>query len=592
MNTHDDASTHAEGAGNDDPEEIFGGSGLVIDFSPAERVADDEEDDDDLPPMPSSDDPDYVSKFNARSDAERRREDEERERERQAWYQAELARFHREQDERAQAEYDDPYPEYIEPWASVLIANGVVQVPSFQVPVKNGPKGKYKEVPAEFFTRAELLAGLRRHFRLSKPFDLGDWSEFSDEEREMVEYLDSNGHLELVELPAVADADAFILPPTRTAYEAALREYNPSVDIHTVSIPVMGDRLMLLDSAHYLTCPLFLESVDCEECTAADEREENGRGLGITDKTVTFFGPKEGGKTWLEVVAAREAIADGRNVLHYEADDDVDALPKRLILTGVSPLEVARHVRVIHASEIQVTGEGSKRRPVTPDISERFARRISVVSLDAVISMASELRLDSAAATLTKTLMSTLMEPFYRRSTVGAYGILVDHSGLQDLDRPMDSSQKLAAVSTAYQAVIIKPLGVGRLGCVELRLRKDRHSIHPGKKNGEVVAYMDLDSRGDTVRVEIYGEHPDKRSSTPNKRGKSRMSEVKALIHEWLMENADDATATKDEIWNGLRGTTKASGKRLTNTDVNNNLNRLTADDPIRALSDGRYRAL
>lgn len=591
MSTHDDASTRAEGMENDDSEEIFGGPGMVIDFSTPGPVAD-EEDDDGLPPKPTGDDPDYVAKHNARSAAKSKREEERRGRERRAWYKAELARFHQEWDERTQVEDDDPYPEYLEPWAYVLITNGVVQVPSFRMPVKGETIGTYKDVPAERFTLSEFRSGVRRHFRLSKPFDIGDWSEFSDEERDMVEHLDNGGYLELVELPAVADADALILPPTRRAYEAALRECNPNVNIYTVSNPIVGDCLMLQDSAHYLTCPLFLEGVDCAECTEEGEREEGGRGLAITNKTLTFFGPRAGGKTWLEVAAAKEAIAAGRNVLHYEADDDVDALPKRLILAGVSPLDVVRHVRVIHASEIQVTGEGSKRRPVTPDIPEAFARLIRVVSLDAVISMAGKLRLDSTAATLAWALTDTLLEPFYRRSKVGAYGILVDHSGLQNLDRPMDSSQKDAAVSLMYQVRTIKPMGVGRVGGVELILRKDRHSIHIGKSEGDVVGYMILDGRGEKVDVELCEQHPDKRSSTPTKRGKSRVSEVKTLIHEWLMENVDNATATQAEIWDGLRGTIKASGKRLTNTDVNNNLNRLTADDPIRALSDGRYRAL
>ncbi|MFM9633872.1 hypothetical protein ACKI10_40750 [Streptomyces galilaeus] len=506
------------------------------------------------------------------------------------WFHAEWKRYKRERIERRRAIEADPYPDYLKPWASMLVLGGVVQVPSFERPVRG--TDEFEEVSPEKFTRSELLAGLRRYFHLPASFDIGDWSEFSEKEREMAEHLSDNECLSLVALPNPREEGEFILAPTRLAFNAALRRFNPSVNIATVADPVKGDRILLRDSAHQLTCTL--EYDDCMECQEEDEREEWGRGLGISGKTQTIFGPKEGGKTWYEVLAAKEAIEWGYNVLHFEADDSREALPKRLVLAGVDPLDVAKRVRVIMADEIQVTTDGGgKRRPVTPEVPEKFARNIGLVTLDAVISMAGELRLDSSADTLTKTLMSTLIEPFYRRSQVGAHGIIVDHSGLQDLDRPKDSSQKLAAVGTAYQAVIIKPLGVGRLGCLELRLRKDRHSIHPGKSSGkgDVVGYMDLDARGETVRVEVYSEHPDKRSSTP-KRGKSKMGEIKALIHEWLMENADDATATKDEIWDGLRGTIKSSGKPLTSADVNNNLNRLTADDPIRALSDGRYRAL
>ncbi|WP_098894726.1 hypothetical protein [Streptomyces sp. t99] len=417
------------------------------------------------------------------------------------------------------------------------------------------------------------------------------WDSYSDKEVKFISELADLGYLILREAPE--EVERLTIPPTRYEFNAAMRKFNPSVNIGTVADAVMGDCVMLLDTAHGLTCALD----ECEECDAEIDREEFGRGLGIAGKTQTIFGPKEGGKTWYEVLAAKEAIGWGYNVLHIEADDSREALPKRLVLAGVDPLDVARHVRVIMADEIRLTADSSgKRRPVTPDVPEGFARNIGLVTLDAVISVAAELRLDSSADTLTKTLMSTLMEPFYRISQVGAHGIIVDHSGLQDLDRPKDSSQKLAAVGTAYQAVIIKPLGVGRLGCVELKLRKDRHSIHPGKssRTGDAVAYMDVDSRGETVHVGVYEQHPDKRSTTP-KRGKSAASslgEIKAAIHRWLSER-DDRTAGKEDIVRGLVGKTKRDGSAMDAKEIRVNLGRINpAKEPFAKLSGDRFKSV
>ncbi|MFF4869878.1 hypothetical protein [Streptomyces sp. NPDC000961] len=503
-------------------------------------------------------------------------------------YQARWKQYRRERVARRRALEADPAPDYLKPWAHLLTYKGVVEVPSFERPILGSDETE--TITPDKFTRSEFVEGVRRHFGLAS-FDLGDWSEFTPKEREMSEFLGSNGHLDSIGLPAVGDADALTLPPTRRAFEAALRKYNPSVDVGTVADPVVGNRVMLMDS-HWVAC----REPECPECEEADERGEYGRGLGVAGKTQTIFGPKESGKTWYEVLAAKEAISWGYNVLHYEADDSREALPKRLVFAGVDPLDVARHVKVITADQIQVESDGSRRLPVTPELPEAFARNIGLVTLDAVTSMASELNLDSKADTLTKTFMSRLMEPFYRRSQVGAHGIIVDHTGHEKPDRPANSAQKLAAVRSAYQVRPLsggaRPPGVGRLGCVELVLQKDSHSIHPGKRNGDVVAYMDVDARGETVRLEVYEQHPDKRRATPNRRGKSGLGEVKALIHAWLTENADEATSTRAEIWEGLRGTIKSSGKPITKTDVNNNLNRLTEDDPIRALSDDRFRAL
>ncbi|NEB63526.1 hypothetical protein G3I61_28355 [Streptomyces diastaticus] len=431
----------------------------------------------------------------------------------------------------------------------------------------------------------EIEAAHAEALELNAKWDqcLEGWTAYTDKELDVIRELEQRGYLTPVPIP---ELEAFV-PPPRHEFHAALHKFNPSVNVVEVSKPIHGDVVLLRDSAHHLTCTL-----DCERCMEEYDREEYGRGLGISGRTQTVFGPKEGGKTWYAVLAAKEAIQWGYNVLHYEADDSRESLPSRLILAGVDPLDVVKHVRVITGDEIQVTGDGSKRRPETPNVPDDFARNVGVVTLDAVISMAAALRLDSSAAVLTKTLMATLMEPFYRRSRA-AHGIIVDHSGHDNQNRPMDSAQKLAAVRVAYQARTLKdkPLGKGRFGCVELILQKDSHSIHPGKRNDDTVAYLDVDARGETVRVELYEKHPDKRSATPTKLGEE-LPEVKRLIHEWLMENADDATATEAEIKDGLRGVIKRNGKRLASSEVNNNLNRLKPGDPIQVLSDGRYRAL
>ncbi|MFJ3927952.1 AAA family ATPase [Streptomyces sp. NPDC090022] len=509
----------------------------------------------------------------------------------EVWFKTEWKRYREERIARRRVAEADPFPVFAEPWVFAFIREGVLQPPSFEKPIRG--MGEYETVTPERFTRAELLEGLRRHFQLPDSFEIGDWSEFTDKEREMAEVLRENGFLQLVRLPHTGIADGITLPPTRAAFREALREYNPSVDLGTVENPVRGDRILLLDSAHHLTCPEFGECMECEE---EFDRHEFGRGLGTAGKTQTVFGPKEGGKTWYEVLAAMETIQWGHNVLHYEADDSREALPKRLVLAGVDPLDVARYVKVITADEIQLSTDSSgKRRPVTPALSPAFTRNIGLVTLDAVVSMAAELRLDSSSATLTKTLMSSLMEPFYRLSTYGAHGIVVDHSGHDNPDRPMDSAQKLAAVRIAYQARVTKPLGVGRLGCVELILRKDSHSIHPGKRNGDVVAYLEVDSQGDTTRVGVYGQHPDKRSATPAKRGKTAVSslgEIKAAVHLWLSK-LDERTAEKEEIVRGLVGTTKRDGSAMEAKEVRVNLGRINPDkEPFAKLSGDRFRAL
>lgn len=188
-------------------------------------------------------------------------------------------------------------------------------------------------------------------------------------------------------------------------------------------------------------------------------------------------------------------------------------------------------------------------------------------------------------------LTHALIEPFLQRPNYlgemipSAYGIVSDHSGHDNPERPKNSVQKLAAVrSVAYQFEPVTPLGVGRAGCIRLRLRKDRQSVHGGKSNGSTVAYMDVDGRNGTT-VTIHDLAPDKRTA---KSGKSRMGETKNLIHAWLLENG---MSEREAIVRGLTGAKKANGTMLKATEIRTNLDRIKPDDAISALSGNRYQA-
>jgi hypothetical protein len=289
--------------------------------------------------------------------------------------------------------------------------------------------------------------------------------------------------------------------------------------------------------------------------------------------------------------AIKDAIDRGYNAIHYEYDDDPGAMPERLRLMGVNRTLINRHLLVIADHCETAIDASGKRKPTTPDVRQDFARNVAVVTLDAVTPAAVTLGLDSSGDSLMNALTHALIEPFLQRPNYlgemipSAYGIVSDHPGHDKPDRPKNSVQKLAAVrSVAYQFEEVTLLGVGRAGCTRLRLRKDRQGVHVGKKNGDTIAYMDVDGR-DGVAVTIHDLAPDKRTA---KSGKNRMGETKNLIHAWLLENG---TSKREDIITGLIGIKKANGVALKATEIRTNLDRIKPDDAISVLSGNRYQA-
>ena len=418
------------------------------------------------------------------------------------------------------------------------------------------------------------------------------WDEYTADEIDDILALAQGGYFPRHELNTVHGVG---VAPSRSQYNAAIKRRNPSAVIRYARKTVADQFLFEGEPTGFglLCCP------DGDECTVNDHPDGGcddcnggpGRGLYVLGKWGLIFGPKEVGKTWHMARAIKDAIDRSRNAIHYEYDDDPSAMPERLRLMGVSQTLINRHLLVIADHCETAVDASGKRKPTTPDVRQDFARNVAVVTLDAVTPAAVTLGLDSSGDTLMNALTHALIEPFLLGhnylgdSYPKAYGIVADHVGHDNPDRPKNSVQKLAAVrSVAYQLHQEKVLGVGRAGCIRLILRKDRQSVHVGKRNGDTIAYMDVDGR-DGVAVTIHDLAPDKRTA---KSGKSRMGETKNLIHAWLLENG---TSEREAIVRGLTGAKKANGTVLRATEIRTNLDRIKPDDAISALSGNRYQA-
>ena len=325
------------------------------------------------------------------------------------------------------------------------------------------------------------------------------WDEYTADEVDDILTLAQGGYFSRHELNSVHGVG---IAPSRSQYNAAIKRRNPSAVISHTQRTVADQFLFEGEPTGFgLNCTPEGEeacTVDPED-GCADCNDWPGRGLYVLGKWGLIFGPKEVGKTWHMARAIKDAIDRGYNAIHYEYDDDPGAMPERLRLMGVSQTLINRHLLVIADHCETAVDASGKRKPTTPDVRQEFARNIAVVTLDAVTPAANTLGLDSSGDTLMNALTRALIEPFLQRPNYlgemvpSAYGIVADHVGHDNPDRPKNSVQKLNAVrSVAYQLHQEKVLGVGRVGSIRLILRKDRQSVHVGKKNGDTLSLIHI----------------------------------------------------------------------------------------------------
>lgn len=193
----------------------------------------------------------------------------------------------------------------------------------------------------------------------------------------------------------------------------------------------------------------------------------DGQALLYPERVNWIQGESESGKSWCAQYAAAQQMIDEQDVAYVDYESNVKEVVHRLVLLGVPPGLLRRHL-----TYVQPTG--------TARHSEAFAallaRRLALVVVDGVTDAVGTEGLKIDNNDEMAAWIRNVLRPLGART--GAAVVCVDHVTKSKDERgrfAIGAQSKMAGLSgAAYVAEVRQQLGVGLTGVVELRVAKDR----------------------------------------------------------------------------------------------------------------------
>ncbi|MEW2254980.1 hypothetical protein [Streptomyces sp. NPDC047869] len=299
-------------------------------------------------------------------------------------------------------------------------------------------------------------------------------------------------------------------------------------------------------------------------------------GLFYEGTTNGVYGKSGIGKSIMQARLQVEAMRNGKNVLHWEFDNNANqVIIRRLVDAGVTREQLTTQFKVVRSVE-----------ELEHKVTEGFKENIGLVTLDALTPAISALGGEVNHPSGTDLVLRTLMQPFTVR---GAVGFFLGHVGHDNQDRMAGSNRMFAAVQGAlYNAeVVVKP-SIGIKGLVKLILKKDNQG-YAGEAD-KLAAYVTYDStKGDGSVMTVFSRERDVR-------------DVQAELEALEQKKTEHATRTAEQdiqiIWNALSKTgdalsindlyvlLKNRGEPFTDRQLRTRLEKMLADklvliDPV-----------
>ncbi|RTL09532.1 MAG: hypothetical protein EKK62_01630 [Acidimicrobiia bacterium] len=205
--------------------------------------------------------------------------------------------------------------------------------------------------------------------------------------------------------------------------------------------------------------------------------------LFYTGRTNLIFGESGAGKTWVALLAVREALAEGHGVIYIDLEDTPEGLVSRLRLLGCTDDQLARHLVYIQP---EVPWGATAQAALARLIDDRD---VALVVLD---STGEAMATDGVKGNDDDDVarwFSACPKYLARR---GPAVVIIDHIPKNDQDAPLSpigSQRKKAAIDgAAYRIDAPKPPSKDREGLLVATTSKDRHGTRSkGQKAAEVA---------------------------------------------------------------------------------------------------------
>lgn len=205
--------------------------------------------------------------------------------------------------------------------------------------------------------------------------------------------------------------------------------------------------------------------------------------LFYTGRTNLIFGESGAGKTWVALLAVREALEQGRGVVYIDLEDTPEGLIGRLRLLGCSTDQLARHLVYIQP---EVPWGATAQAALARIIDDRD---VALVVLD---STGEAMAADGVKGNDDDDVARwfTVCPKYLARR--GPAVVIIDHIPKDDQAAPLSpigSQRKKAAIDgAAYRIDAPKPPSKDREGLLVATTSKDRHGTRSkGQKAAEVA---------------------------------------------------------------------------------------------------------
>jgi hypothetical protein len=217
-----------------------------------------------------------------------------------------------------------------------------------------------------------------------------------------------------------------------------------------------------------------LTGTNAEPEPAYLERDD-GQALIYPAKVNGIIGESESGKTWIALLAAKQALADSINVTYLDFEDTSTGIVSRLLTMNTPADQIREHLAYIGPDHALDTLSST-------DLAEHLDTwQPGIVIVDGVNAAMTLLGLDLISNTDATRFAQTLLRPISAR---GAAVLYIDHtpkSKDSDTKGGIGAQAKRAMTTgSAFKVEVIKEFGKGQDGKLRIRVDKDR----PGHVRG------------------------------------------------------------------------------------------------------------